>query len=186
MESFQDINDVATLKALLASQQQQLQQLQQQGQQQASNKRKSTKTDYPAEEFSSDGEEEPALDKDDDIYDPANDSDYKDAPKKKKAGASSSKKQKGSGRKKARRESFEDDDDSCSDSDADVPTNSKQQQKTVKAAEVALRSVKSAINQQMVCHVGRGCCYSCCLHSCAFDCCCCACQSARLGLVPCA
>lgn len=31
-----------------------------------------------------------------------------------------------------------------------MPTNSKQQQKTAKAAEVALRSVKSAINQQMV------------------------------------
>lgn len=157
MEGFQDINDVATLKALLTAQQQQLQQLQQ-VQQQNSTKCKSKDPDYPAEVFSDDGEEEDAaLDKDDDMYDPANDSDYNDVPKKKKTSTSSSKKQKGPGRKKQGRESFDDDGgDSCTEDDADVPDN-KQQQKTVKAAEVALRSVKSAINSQMVRRVGGGC-----------------------------
>lgn len=149
---WQNVNDVETLKSLLAHQQQQLQALQGQGQQQKAErtfagKRKAQDPDF-VQDFPND-EPNAGTAKDDDDYDPASDSDYDDAPKKKKA--SNSKKQKGStGRKKQRRESW--DDDSCSDSNADVRgrQQQKQEEKISKAAAVALRSVKSAINQQMV------------------------------------
>lgn len=147
MEQFRDVNDVETLKSMLVAQQQQLQQLQarQEPAGPVSKKRKGSSSRSAEAELleGSGSEDDIPLDKDDDIWDPSNDSDYDDAPKKKSKSSSSSKKatvQKGRKQKQSTMD--------AAYGESDV--SEREQEKTVKAAAAALRSIKSAINGQMV------------------------------------
>lgn len=143
-----NVSDVETLRSMLASQQQQLQQLQQQqpGAIEANTGSKRKATSNPTSELtgSDSAAEEAQLDKDDDMWEPADDSDYDDAPKKKQKSS-----KKGSSKKSKQQDE--------ASYGADAP--SKEQEKTSKAAAAALKSIKSAINQQMV-RSGRGRCTS--------------------------
>jgi hypothetical protein len=142
MEQFRDVNDVETLKAMLVAQQQQLQQLQAR-QEPASKKRKGSSSRSAEAELleGSGSEDDIPLDKDDEIWDPTNDSDYDDAPKKKSKSSSSSKKVTAAQKGKKQKQSTID----AAYGESDV--SEREQEKTVKAAAAALRS---AINGQMV------------------------------------
>jgi len=153
MEQYQDINDVETLKAMLAAKQQQLARLQAvTGSLAATKKRKvsSTQRSEEAEPLGSESEGVP-VDKDDENWDPSCDSDYDDAPKKKKkksSSSSSSSSQKSAGQSKKQKQSTID----AAYNGWDV--SAREQERTAKAATAALKSIKSAITQQMVSLVG--------------------------------